>query len=79
MKSTDIAMIVLIASVCVMLAYGVVGAIPGLKQPDQPVKVKTIELYSAQVDKVDSRIFGKDVINPTVDVTIGGGAASTGK
>jgi hypothetical protein len=76
MKSTDIAMIILIASVSVMVAYGAVSAIPGLKQADEPVKVKTAEAYSAEVEEPNSRIFNESAINPTVDVTIGGSSAS---
>lgn len=75
MKSTDIAMIILIASVSVGLAFGVVSAIPGLKQSDDPVKVKTIEEYSSDISEPDPLVFNKDAINPTVDVTIGGGSS----
>ena len=71
MKKSDIAMIILIASVSVMVAYFVVGAIPALKASSEPVKVKTIEKYDSQVADPDPAIFNKDEINPTVDVTIG--------
>jgi len=76
MKKTDIAMIILIASVSVGIAYGAVSAIPGLKLSEEPVKVKTIEKYKAGLDEPDERVFNKDAINPTVDVTIGGSSAS---
>ena len=72
MKKTDIAMIILIASVSVGIAYGAVSAIPGLKQSSEAVKVKTIEKYQAGLDEPDPDVFNKDAINPTVDVTIGG-------
>jgi hypothetical protein len=75
MKKTDIAMIILIASVSVGVAYGAVSAIPGLKQSDEPVKVKTVEKYSAGLDDPDPDVFNQDAINPTVDVTIGGASA----
>lgn len=71
MKSTDIAMIILIASVSVGVAFGIVSAIPGLKVSNEPVKVKTIEKYTSSVVEPDKRVFNKDAINPTVDVTIG--------
>lgn len=71
MKSTDIAMIILIASVSVGAAFGLVSAIPGLKVSNTPVKVKTIEKYSSSVAEPDPKVFNKDAINPTVDVTIG--------
>jgi hypothetical protein len=76
MKSSDLAMIILIASLSVMFAYGAVSAIPGLKQSDEPVKVKTAERYSAEVEEPNDRVFNEDAINPTVDVTIGGQSAS---
>lgn len=71
MKKTDIAMIILVVAVSAAVAYGIVSAIPGLKLSDDPVKVKTIEKYSADVAEPDPKIFNKDAINPTVDVTIG--------
>jgi len=71
MKSTDIAMIILIASISVGVAFGIVSAIPGLKVSDDPVKVKTIEEYTSSVAEPDPKVFNKDAINPTVDVTIG--------
>lgn len=71
MKTNDIAMLILIASISVGVAFAAVSAIPGLKQPDEPVKVKTIEKYSADIVEPDSKTFNKDAINPTVDVTIG--------
>ena len=75
MKSTDIAMIILIASISVGVAYGVVSAIPGLKQSNDPVKVKTIDAYETGVDKPSSTVFNRNAINPTVDVEIGSGSA----
>ena len=71
MKKSDIAMIILIVAVSGGLAYGLIGAIPGLKLADDPVKVKTIEKYTPEVPPVDSKIFNKDAINPTVDIKIG--------
>lgn len=73
MKNSDIAMIILIASVSVMVAFGVVSAIPALKAPSETVKVKTIDEYTADVTQPDKTIFNSSAINPTVDVTIGDG------
>jgi hypothetical protein len=72
MKTTDIAMLILIASVSIMVAYGVVSAVPGLKFSGQTAKVKTIDLFSSDVQKPDPNVFNPTAINPTVDVTIGG-------
>lgn len=76
MKKTDFAMIILIASVSVGIAFGVVSAIPGLKMSDESVKVKTVDKYTTQLDEPDPKVFNKNAINPTVDVTIGGNGAS---
>lgn len=75
MKSTDIAMIILIASVSVGIAFAVVSAIPGLKQSDELTKVKTIEPYTSDLEEPDQKMFNSNAINPTVDVTIGGSSA----
>lgn len=75
MKSTDIAMIILIASVSVGVAFAVVSAIPGLKQSDELTKVKTIEPYTSDLEEPDEKMFNSNAINPTVDVTIGGSGA----
>ncbi|MBP9667993.1 hypothetical protein KBD87_04305 [Candidatus Saccharibacteria bacterium] len=78
MKKSDIAMIILIASLSVLLAYGVVSAIPMLKAPTKAVQVQTIEKYTADVTKPDAKIFnGTTAINPTVDVTIGNDSTSS--
>jgi len=76
MKKTDIAMIILIASVSVMVSYFVGKAILGDVR-NESVKVKTAERISSSVDKIDSKIFSSDAINPTVQVIIGGDAADT--
>lgn len=64
-------MLILIASLSVMGAFGIVSSIPGLKQSKESVKVPTIEKYSASVESPDSDVFNKEAINPTIDVTIG--------
>lgn len=82
MKKTDIAMIILIASVSVMLTYGAMSQIPLFKDVNDPVEVKTataISPYFGPDDKVsqespvtvDDTIFNKEALNPTVKITIG--------
>lgn len=71
MKKSDIAMIILIASISVMVAYFVVGAIPGLQNANEPVKVQAIEEYDADIGEPDPKVFSRDAINPTIEVTIG--------
>lgn len=73
MKNTDIAAIILIASLSMFAAYFVASAIIG-KPGGQAVKVKTIERISSDVQEPDPLVFNKDAINPTVPVFIGEGA-----
>jgi len=70
MKRTDIAAIILIASLSVGVAYFVADAIIG-KPSNASVKVKTTQLISAEIDQPDSKIFNSNAINPTVEVVIG--------
>ncbi len=73
MKKTDIAMIILIASMSVLIAYFVAGALPIFKSNQEPVNVKTIDAISPTIDaQPDPSVFNKDAINPTVEVLIGG-------
>jgi hypothetical protein len=76
MKKTDIAMIIFILAVSGGLAYAIVGAIPGLKLEETSVNVKIIDKYTADVPEPSEDIFNKSAINPTVDITIGGGSNS---
>ena len=76
MKKTDIAMIVLIASVGVMVAYFVVVNIPFLKLPEDGVIVQTIRTISDEITDPDENVFNKDAINPTVEVIVGHNATN---
>jgi hypothetical protein len=70
MKKSDIALIILIASISMIIAYFVADGIIG-KPSNESAKVKTIELIKSEVQEPDSDIFNKDAINPTVEVIIG--------
>lgn len=70
MKKQDIALIILIVSISLLIAYVVGRAIVG--DPKQKsVQVPTVEAISTNVEEPDSRIFNKDAINPTVEINIG--------
>lgn len=71
MKRTDVASLIFIASLSVLIAYFVAGAVIG-KPTSESVKVKTIAPISAEIEEPDPSIFNKDAINPTVEITIGG-------
>lgn len=71
MKKSDIAMIILIASISVLIAYFVAKAVLGDVR-NESVKVKTTERISTDITKPDTTIFNSSAINPTVEVIIGG-------
>ena len=71
MKKTDVAMIVLIATVSIMIAYFVGNSVFGNVSKDS-VKVKTIQAISPDVTEPDPAIFNKNAINPAVEVQISG-------
>lgn len=64
-------MIIFVASISVLITYGVMSQVPFFKDVNEPVIVKTATPISATFDEVDKTIFGEDSINPTVKVTIG--------
>jgi hypothetical protein len=79
MKKSDVAMIILIASISVMVAYFVAKAVIGDTQ-NQSVKVKTVDSISTDITQPDSSVFNSNAINPTVQVIIGdqsGGSSSS--
>lgn len=71
MKKTDIAMIILIASISILVSYFVAKAIVGDVQ-NESVKVKTTDPITTEVVEPDKSVFNKDAVNPTVEVIIGG-------
>jgi hypothetical protein len=75
MKKSDIAMIILIASISVLIAYFVAKAIVGDVQ-NETVKVKTAESISTNITQPDTSVFNTNAINPTVQVIIGDQATS---
>lgn len=69
MKRTEIATIILIASISVLIAYVVTqSALGGIK--NENVKVKTIERIDSSFEKPSESIFNANAINPTVEVQI---------
>lgn len=75
MKKTDIAMIVLIASLGVIIAYFIAVNISFLKLPEDGVKVQTVPELKSELEPINKDVFYKDAINPTVEVIVGGGGA----
>ena len=75
MKKSELAMVILIASVSVMVAFFVANSLPFLKVDEQGVEVPTIESISAEVDEPDTAVFNKRAINPTVQTVVGGNSS----
>ncbi len=71
MKKTDIAMIILIATVGVMVSFFVVRGILG-NASSEPQKIQVIDPINADMPEVDERIFNSSAINPSVEVEIEG-------
>jgi hypothetical protein len=72
MKKSDIAMIILIASMTAIIAFVIGNSIPALKPDSKGVNVPTAELINSDVVAPDPMVFNKDEINPTVQTVIGG-------
>lgn len=72
MKKSDIAMIILIASISMVVAYFVVNAIPVFQTANTPKQVSTFDEISPSVVEPDPDVFNAEAINPTVEVFIGG-------
>ena len=73
MKKNDIALIVLIVSVSLVVAYFGAKAIIGDAKNDV-VQVEVVEPILPDVVEPSAKIFNKDAINPTVDIEIGNSA-----
>ena len=71
MKKTDIAALILIASISLIIAWFVGNAVIG--EPKQKnAKVVTAEKIDATVAEPNKIIFNAESINPRVDRSIGG-------
>ncbi len=70
MKQSDIMALVLVASISVIAAYFVAGAVIG-NPATEPQQIKTTMPITADIVEPDDAIFNKDAINPTVEVVIG--------
>ncbi len=74
MKKSDIAMIILIASVSAMLAFLIGNQLSFLKPDPKGVTVPTAVQISSEVPEADPTVFNNTSINPTVQTVIGGSA-----
>ncbi len=74
MKKSDIAMVILIASISVVVAFFVASSIPLLRVSPQGEKVEMVEKVPDTIDEPDTAVFNKDAINPAVETIIGQGS-----
>lgn len=70
MKKSDIAMIALIATIVILIAFFGTKALFG-GAAGESVTIKTIEKIDSTVIDPDTTIFNKDAINPTYQVNVG--------
>lgn len=74
MKKTDIAMLILITSIGVIVAYFIAINIPFLKLPENGVKVQTMSKITSEVKEPSDEVFNSQAVNPTVEVIVGNGS-----
>ena len=73
MKRSDIAMIILLASLSMMAAFAIATNLSFLKVDEKGEPVDRVEKINSSVDDQPSAtVFNKDAINPTVKTIIGG-------
>lgn len=76
MKKSDIAMIILIASVSAMIAFLIGNQLSILRPDPKGVKVPTTTAIQSDVSEPDKTLFNSQAINPTVQTVIGGSTAA---
>lgn len=70
MKQSDIAALIVVASLSMIAAYFVANTmISGNLEGSE--KVKTTKTITEEIEPPDPMIFNKDALNPTVEVVIG--------
>lgn len=72
MKKADIAMLVLIASMAILVAYTVANSIPMLKVDEEGKSVQTFKEITGDIVEPSDDAFSSDSINPTVKIVIDG-------
>ena len=73
MKRSDIAMIILLASLSMMAAFAIATNLSFLKVDEKGEPVDRVEKINSSIDDQPSAtVFNKDAINPTVKTIIGG-------
>lgn len=76
MKKTDIATIILVASIGIVVAYFVASNLVFLRLPKSGVEVQTMTKIDSNVEQPDPSIFNTNAINPTVETVVGANQSS---
>lgn len=71
MKKTDIAMIILIATIGVLVSFFVVRGVLG-DTSSEPQSVQKVDAITPEMPEVSENIFNAKAINPSVEVEIKG-------
>jgi len=71
MKKSDIAMVILIASASVLVAFIVANSIPALKVSDMKTEVPDVIEITPNLTELDKHLFNDSAINPTQQTIIG--------
>jgi len=74
MKKTDVAMIILIATISVLVAFFVTRSVLG-SPSSETVKVKTVEKIESTITPPDAAIFNENAINPAIKIEISDSAS----
>lgn len=70
MRKNDLALLVLIASISLVVAFLLVKTFFGEPKPEQ-TKVEKVEPISATITQPSERVFNDQALNPTVVIQIG--------
>lgn len=69
MKKTDIAMVILIATISVLAAFFITKAVVGTPSTDTK-KAQTIEAIDPTIEQPDTAIFNSEAINPAIKIEL---------
>jgi hypothetical protein len=70
MRKNDIAMVILVASLCTFTAYLILNAL--LPNPDENMKtISYVDVVSSDIVSPDTEVFNEAAINPTVEIYVG--------
>ncbi|MGB3024063.1 MAG: hypothetical protein WBB39_04660 [Candidatus Saccharimonadales bacterium] len=73
MKRNDVAIIILIASLCLLAGYFVGKTLLGAPQ-DRKVEVEKVDVIQTTITEPSKKVFNDQAINPAVPIQIGNSA-----